>query len=53
MNADLVENSVKYHGKELLDLILKQNNCALSASNDREEENFKTTNPMFEIFFQI
>jgi hypothetical protein len=27
MNEDLVEKAVKYHGKELFDLILKQNNC--------------------------
>ena len=27
MNVDLVENSVKYHGKKLLDMILRQNNC--------------------------
>lgn len=27
MNARLLETAVEYHGKELFNLILKQNNC--------------------------
>ncbi len=33
MNVDLVENSVKYHGKKLLDMILRQNNCGTLEEN--------------------
>jgi len=43
MNVDLVENSVKYHGKKLFDMILKQNNCdpiAENATDTKDEQLF-------------
>jgi hypothetical protein len=39
MNVDLVENSVKYHGKKLLDLILSQNNCEPLTENVSDRKN--------------
>jgi hypothetical protein len=39
MNVDLVENSVKYHGKKLLDMILRQNNCDPLEENAADARN--------------
>ena len=41
MNADLLENAVKFHGKKLFNLILKQNNCGpIEAETKKDEDNF-------------
>lgn len=37
MNARLLETAVEYHGKELFNLILKQNNCQDSIIKSDED----------------
>ena len=37
MNEDLVEKAVKYHGKQLFDLILKQNNLDSQCESEPSE----------------
>ena len=51
MNVDLLENAVKFHGKKLFDMILRQNNCepsdeattTRSSGDDPNEEHTNTT----------
>lgn len=38
MNAELLEKAVKYHGKVLFDLILKQNNCDSNIESEAPPE---------------
>lgn len=44
MNAVLLENAVKYHGRELFDMILEQNNCQESKTSSTQETHRNLSN---------
>ncbi len=48
MNVELLENAVKYNGKELLTLILKQQNCSTNDNDYEKDSAAESTNNSYD-----